>query len=89
MAKVMADAQLSAYSWHLSFLPSFRITCAQCQDRLSIPLTGDTDSLVFVVSEWQEGDAFMGEKRKKGRDADHEMTARELKLSTGIRLTFP
>lgn len=41
VAKVMADAQRCAYSRHLSFLLSVRITHSQNHDRLSIPLTQD------------------------------------------------
>lgn len=76
MAKVMADAQLSAHSWHLSFLLSVRIMRAQCHDRLSIPLTEDTETTGEMVMLFTVGERGRG----GGRDGDHEMTVRELKL---------
>lgn len=82
VAKVMADAQLSAYSWHLSFLLSVRITHAQNHDGLSIPYQ------TRLSKRW-DGAVFTGVKKKKGRDEDRKRTASELKLSTGICLTFP
>ncbi len=42
----------------------------------------------MMLSEWRDSDVFMGGKKEKGLDGDHEMTARELKLGTWICLIF-
>lgn len=43
-SKVKAGAQWSAHTWHLSFLLSVSFALAQRYDRLSIPLTEDTET---------------------------------------------
>lgn len=90
--KVMAGVWCRLYSRHLSFLLSLRITLAQSHDRLSLPLTHDTQRRQPTktgLSEWWDGNVFTGGKEEERKGGDHEMTARELKLSTGICLTFP
>lgn len=90
VSKVTADAQRSAYSWHLSFLLSVRITRAQCHERLSIPLAEDTEATRSEdEAVWIGEMAMCLRGREEEREGgDHEMTARELELSTGICLTF-
>lgn len=70
VAKVMADVQQSAYSWHLSILLSVRITHSQSLDRLSIPLmeelktTGNKDQAAWKMR-WEC--VYWGKEKERER----------------------